>query len=552
MDDGRYLRNVSALAMALTLSSCTSATGKMDFSPGDGEGTGATGTGSNADPGGSGATTGDTDTAGDDADDGIRYDVASGSDVGGGEEIDPTESCEAAAQARTSIGCEFYSLHFKNWGTTPDVVTPHSVAVANVHEDREVNVTLEVRQPGGAWAVVEGPVVLSALTLYVFEHTPPVNEAPAVVAGAAIRVTSDEPVVAYQFAPLDGGSMSSDASLLYPTTSWDHLNLGTAFVSSANGPADIGLMAGHDGTIVEVFPSVDVGEGNGIPAGQGGASFVIEMDAGDTAVFRPDVWTLSLSGTFVQSQADKPVAVFSTHECAVLGGGCCCDHVEEQVPGLRAWGTEIVAPQMPIRNVASAEATAWEIYGSEDGTTVTFDAAPGVSGLPAGPIALDRGDSHVMTVGGAPGVDADFVVNADKPVLVKSFLTTNSASGLAQGDPRGGDPAMAVVPPAEQFLSRQVVLVPDNWEHDFLVVLRRAAHEVLLDGVPVPDADFSPAGGGTWEVARVSVADGVHVLDGGEEPVGVVVVGFDAWDSYAYTGGTGAATINPNPTPPEG
>jgi hypothetical protein len=111
---------------------------------------------------------------------------------------------------------------------------------------------------------------------------------------------------------------------------------------------------------------------------------------------------------------------------------------------------------------------------------------------------------------------------------------------------------MAVVPPAEQFLSRQVVLVPDNWEHDFLVVLRRAAHEVLLDGVPVPDADFSPAGGGTWEVARVSVADGVHVLDGGEEPVGVVVVGFDAWDSYAYTGGTGAATINPNPTPPEG
>lgn len=495
---------------------------------------------------------GASDDAGETTD--VKFDVQP-ADAGGGtggDDIDPTVSCEEAAKADTSIGCEFFSLHFENWGTTMDVTTPHSVAVANVHTDRDVSATLEERQPGGAWTVIEGPVVITPLDLHVFNHTPPVNDAPALLARAAIRVTTDEPAVAYQLAPLDGGSMSSDASLLYPSTSWDHLNLGTAFHSSANGPADIGLVAAHDGTTVTIFPTQDVGAGNGIPAGLAGQSFQLSMNAGDTAVFRPDNWNMSLSGTFIQSQEAKPVGVFSAHECGVVGGGCCCDHMEEQVPGLRAWGTEVVAPHMPIRNLATAEETAWVIYGSEDGTTVTFDAAGSVTGLPAGPLALDRGDSHVMAVGAAPGAEADFVVNADKPVLVKSFLTTNAAAGLPQGDVRGGDPAMAVVPPAEQFLNRQVVLVPDNWEYDHLIVIRRAAEPVLLDGMTIADADFGAVGSGDWEVARLTVADGVHVLDGGDAPVGVVVVGFDAWDSYAYTGGTGAAAINPNPTPPEG
>ena len=50
-----------------------------------------------------------------------------------------------------------------------------------------------------------------------------------------------------------------------------------------------------------------------------------------------------------------------------------------------------------------------------------------------------------------------------------------------------------------------------------------------------------------YEVARVAVLDGVHVFDGGDAAFGVVIVGYDQWDSYAYLGGTGTGKINPNP-----
>jgi hypothetical protein len=77
------------------------------------------------------------------------------------------------------------------------------------------------------------------------------------------------------------------------------------------------------------------------------------------------------------------------------------------------------------------------------------------------------------------------------------------------------------------------------------VITRSAGSEVRVDGTPIPDADFIPVGA-TYEVARVPLEDGVHVLEG-DEPFGIVVAGYDDDDSYAYLGGAGTAQINPVP-----
>lgn len=484
-------------------------------------------------------------------DTGTRFDLGDGGPTPP-PETGPIETCEDAQDARTSIGCEFLGARFPNWAdqmsATPPAVA-YAVGVANVSPGSTASVSVESKTATG-WVPLQGPVSVAPLDLHLFElNVPAVPEDVGVATGHAVRVVADRPVVAYQFNPLDGGSQSTDASLLYPTSSWDHLNLGAAYETRSNASTNLLVVAAHDGTEIRVHPSREVEGGNGVPGAVPGGSFDVRLNAGDVANIGPKAIYESLSGTWIETDPEHPVGVFASNPCTTVPSfTCCCDHLEEQIPGLRTWGQDIVAPQLPLRNAGAPEGTMWEIYASEDGTEVDFDAAPGVQGLVAGPVTLDRGETLRMEVSAPPGTPGDFVVHASHPVLVNAFMLSASESAVDDM----GDPAMVAIPPAQQFLTRQVVLVPPNWDNDFLVVLRPQGVPVRLDGAEVAPDLFRRAGTSEWEIARIPVPDGVHVLDGGEEPVGVVVVGYDLWDSYAYTGGTGAAVLNPDPTPPVG
>ena len=96
----------------------------------------------------------------------------------------------------------------------------------------------------------------------------------------------------------------------------------------------------------------------------------------------------------------------------------------------------------------------------------------------------------------------------------------------------------AGVPLDEGELLHMVVM---TWVNDYVVLVRKAGSTVSVDGVDVI-AGWSAVGG--YEVARVSVTDGVHTLEGAD-PFGVVVVGYDTYDSYAYPGGLNQTLINP-------
>jgi hypothetical protein len=285
--------------------------------------------------------------------------------------------------------------------------------------------------------------------------------------------------------------------------------------------------------------------GTGVPAAAANQTIQINLDDGDNVAIYPSVKTEALTGTTIITDEDHPVGVYPGHSCANIPDSvCCCDHLEEQISGVRLWGMSFIAPHMPIREVNNPEGTFWQIYASEDGTTVTLEADNQVTGLPGAQVMLDKGQSSEFTVKAPMGVEADFSVEADKPIAVVGYQI---GSFNLTTDPKVGDPAMVQYPPVEQFLPRYVVLVPGTWVEDALILTRPAGAEILLDGVAIPDMEFSPVGNGDWEAARVLVPDGVHVLDGGEEPFGVVVVGWDLYDSYAYIGGTGTGVINPNP-----
>jgi hypothetical protein len=207
---------------------------------------------------------------------------------------------------------------------------------------------------------------------------------------------------------------------------------------------------------------------------------------------------------------------------------------------------EFVASRMPIRSTsATTEDVLWQVYASEDDTSVTFSAAAEVVGLPPSPTMMDQGDILEFYVHGTTTAPGDFFIEADKPIGVMQYMVGSFSNNVPGSD---GDPAMVYVSPAEQFLPRYVVLVPSTWVNDAVVITRHAGVGVLLDGVPVADSSFLDVASSGYEVARVDVSDGVHALESDDDEYGlaVIVVGWDSYDSYAYAGGMGLAAINPN------
>jgi hypothetical protein len=477
-------------------------------------------------------------------------DVGAMPDAGGGGVGAIPQTCAQAEQFETTVGCRFYALDLDNY--TPWDTSQWGVAVANVQPSVSASVVVEVRN-GNTWEAVAGPIDVAAKDLEVFELPDRHQEGSGVQTAGAYRITADVPVIAYQFDPIgsamDVGWASADASLLHPAASWDDVHHVVGMISTSHllpqQGAYVTVVAAHDGTEVTIDVSVPTVAGPGVPAAMPGAPIMVTLDEGDVV----EVMTLTqgdaLTGTRVISDEAHPVGVFTGHECANIPADVyACDHLEEQMPGLRRWGTQFVAARMPVRVAppAAPETSLWQIYASEDDTQIELTASAAVTGLPPSPIVLQQGQSVEFYAGGSADDPGDFAISATKPIAVANYMTSQDSIT----DPsKTGDPAMVLLTPIEQFLPRYVVLVPAAWPVDVGVFTRRIGSTITIDGTAIDDADFV-AVGPDHEVAQVPLDDGVHLLEG-DQPFGVSIAGTHNTGSYAYVGGTATAIINPTP-----
>lgn len=490
-------------------------------------------------PTGSGPTSSADDTGG-----APLFDIGTMPDAGGGP-MGPVipETCEQAEAGESSVGCMFYAV---DMDSASDGL-PYAIVTANVQTDVPANVSIQTRE-GGVWTDTQGPIPIQPLSLNEFMLPDRHQEGTGIRSAGAYRIVSDVPIVAYQFSPIDGASSYlSDASMLYPVPTLDSINhvISTRFVSSSPGAGYpyITIVGTVDDTTVQFTATNATTAGGGIQAASAGQTITIALQDGDIAQIVAASESQSLTGSRIVTDDAHPVAVLPGHTCINIPDNvCCCDHLEEQLSGVRQWGQNFIAAHMPVRAPGNPEATFWQVYASEDDTTISLDYDPGLTGLPGASLNLDAGMVGEFMVTAPAGTEADFGISANKPIGVVGYMVSAEALGSDIGDP-----AMAQYVPVEQFLPRYVVLVPNTWVNDVFVLTRPAGATITIDGVPVDDGLFAPVGSGVYEVARVPVADGVHVLDGDDEKFGVVVVGYDQHDSYAYIGGTGTGIINPNP-----
>ncbi|MEM9876120.1 MAG: IgGFc-binding protein [Myxococcota bacterium] len=528
--------------------------------------------------------------------------------------------CDQAAVERSNVGCEYWAVDLDNAAlslTRNAAAQQYAVVMSNPQPDVpvEVVITRDDGVPGGPIEEVEvARAVIAPLNLRVFRLGPrEVDGSPpgeygtgthTALTRAAFRITSDFPVVGYQFNPLENVNVfSNDASLLKPVEALarDGGNVSPAYVVAGwpqtiaitddpdtNFPGDpinlrafLTIVGTREETRVLVQPTTETRAGDGIVAG-GPSAPAIELTLGPYEVANLETNDLNafnadFTGTIVSS--DKPVAVFSGSEASdaprfdtLSERRCCADHLEEQLDPIRTAGQRFAIAHSPSRTATVLAAggelgTAPEpeyvrfVATREDPTVITTSLAP-----PRDTLRLEGiGDFVDVAVFG------DFVAESTRPVHVAQILASQDAANVPRGLP-GGDPSLVIVPPIEQYRASYVFLTPDKYAFDFVTIVAPTSAQVFLDEREVDGSqcEVAPADGlsdedrggppalvvyrcqfsfgvvdpDTGEVTEGTQDDGVHRVIA-SEPVGIVVYGFDAFVSYAYAGGTDLRAIAP-------
>jgi hypothetical protein len=424
----------------------------------------------------------------------------------------------------------------------------------------------------------------------------------------AYKVKTDFPVSVYQFNPLDNVDVfSNDASLLKPrealsltypglqelyvVAGWPQTIAATDDPTTNFNPANpvnlrayLAIIGTHAGTTVRVHTNAAVVAGGPIPATPIGG--VVEATIGPFDVLNLETGDFNADFTGSIIEADQPVVVFSGSECSdaphfttLADRRCCCDHLETQLDPLRTAGKLFAVAHNPSRTAAMGAAGA-DVAAVPEPDFVRFvaasrDGAVIKTTLPApdDTITLHHlGDFREVTVYG------DFMAQSSAPVHVSQVMPSQEAVGIpiSTGLP-GGDPSLVTYPPIEQFRPNYVFLTPDKYVFNFVEIVAPPSANVYLDSAlpsdfgceaPAPADGLTAAQRGSatppYVVYRCQLGfpiidptamapnnvspgiqhNGVHRVDA-DQPVGVIVSGFDYRVSYAYPAGTNLVDIAP-------
>lgn len=471
-----------------------------------------------------------------------------------------SSGCEAAIKLSSYIGCEYWTLDLDNYpdpfsNPKPNEV-PHSVVISNpshapaiIRFDTQSGVDIPIDDP----TVMPGQA--KAFTM------PRLDIDGSGITYNSIRIRSSMPVNAYQFNPLNNEAVySNDGSLLLPANT-----LGRRYIVASYGsgpsldliglPAQSGyitILATDPGTTqVTVQVTGDVVEGPDVPALSAGDVHVFELEqyqvlnlqAAPAEIFAMKMH--DLTGSLVEST--KPVAVFGGHEELVLGwkeditpatnpnqqgtGSCCADHVEEQMIPVQVWTTDVLCAKAPLRGAPGNEKDIWRVFSGADGTQITTD--PPIEGLDG--VTLNYGEWVEVLA------EASFEVHGTGKVMAVQYVVSQE-----QTDQGVGDPAMILSVPVGQYRDDYRILVPDGYNTDWVVVIRPAGEQVLVDELPTA-VPFDPFGSGQWEVGYVQLQPGVHRVQA-NHAFGLIAFGWDSAVSYGYPAGLNLRAEDWTPT----
>ncbi|NOY92917.1 MAG: hypothetical protein GXP55_17170 [Deltaproteobacteria bacterium] len=498
------------------------------------------------------------------------------------------DACAAAASERSNVGCEYYAVDLDNeyddgLGNPSGAQAQFAVVLANPSDvivlARVLQSVGTVGAPAetqvGTWTI--NPHDLVRIDLDAREVDGSVGhsfEGPGTfVSPNAYRITTNFPVVAYQFNPIIQ-QFSNDASLLIPVPALDThyrvIGWGTANPISVPGLPRVPGIPDHSFvTIVGTQAATEVrvtlggaivasgplGGPPEVPATSAGGVITYTLGPYDVLNLESDGIPGDLTGTLVESTA--PVAVFSGGERGIApfdvdntpapptgipSDICCTEHLEEQVFPTSSWGKIFSITRSPVRTDITGwrEPDIYRVMADKNGTDV-------VTSLPAPNDRFTLNSNEVKEF----AVSDPFTIYSSHPISVMQMLVSQGwVDSWKPG--HGGDPSMLLFPPIEQYRKDYLFLVPDTFTANYVVYSGPKGTAVTLDGTDLAGDEFmriceyediGSFDGIVYEQVTCPVDGGTHRIIS-TTPVGIMVYGYYSVGSYGYAGGSNLTRIN--------
>jgi hypothetical protein len=490
--------------------------------------------------------------------------------------------CEQAAALKSTIGCEYWAVDLDNSENAFDDAAggQFAVAVANIGNDGSATVRVEINnapqgQPLQLQLVEEKTIAEKDLYIFLLPRrdvdgdniTVHVDDGPQTwLSSRAFRLTSDLPVVAYQFNTLDQ-KFSNDASLLIPKEGMgqDHVVLGYpphSPLSTAMSPKTRGyitIVGTEPDTEVTVTVAAAVQAGTGVDEIPEGGSATFTIGPFDVLNLETKLYTIMemIAGPSVdfsgsRINADKRVAVFFGTDMSMVGqsevfdDSCCAEHIEQQVLPSVAMGQKFVVSRSARRDPPPGEMDYYRIMAYETATVITSLPAP----------------NNQFTLG--VGEFRDFFVNQGFTVEATSGYLHVAQFLVDAGNTNAykGDTALLYVPAVDQRRALYIFTTGQGFSSNHAVISAPVGTPLKINDYdvaqvaackgPYPDGtltiDSTPFDFESWEC---QIPDGAHMVHSGPSPeeatvpIGVFVYGYYNAGSYAYPAGSDLRRINP-------
>ena len=516
-----------------------------------------------------------------------------------------TNLCELASRNKSNVGCEYWAVDLDNAVTSQGnaAAQQYAVIVSNPQPDLLARVKIEedtasVGMPSQLRTI--GEATVGSRHLEIFKLGPKEvdgspNDQPNMGTGTALtrgafKISSDVPIVAYQFNPLENVNVfSNDATLLLPAgalgggggrtyvvAGWPQ-TIATSQDPSTNFGLDLRafltIVGTQPDTRVKIKSTTRVVAGGPFSSGiEKGAEAEVVLQPFDVLNLETGDFNADFTGTLIDSSG--PVAVYVGSEASdapeyatLAQRACCADHLEEQLFPVRTAGKRFALGRVPNRSKALEAAGAnisrfdepelYRIVATKPGKTHV------TTSLPSPYDAFDLTEEGAATTISSL---QDFTLTATQSVIIADVQVSQEAAGVARTLP-GGDPSLTFIPAVEQWRNEYTLLTPDKYAFDFLVMTAPKGASIYLDGLPIdgkvceqgripgfdvyrcqlsfPTVDPNADSAKNANVGQGRQNDGVHRIVS-DYPVGVLVYGFDFFVSYAYAGGTELLEINPN------